>query len=92
MLKKYTIQIKPRAKNNKIEKVEAKAAKGSSPDASSEAFREKNLKVWIKAPAKEGKANAELIKTLAKYFSVPQSSINILKGHKSKTKIISINT
>ena len=54
-------------------------------------IKEKNgLKVWVNAPAEKGKANQEVIKTLSKHFSVPKSSIKIIKGHKNQNKIIKI--
>lgn len=47
--------------------------------------------VDIKAPAKEGKANFELIKFLAEVFSVPKSYIYIKVGQKSRLKLVKIN-
>ena len=49
------------------------------------------LKVKIKSPPVDGAANAELIKTLAKFFDVPKSAVEILKGNTSKSKQIKIN-
>jgi len=49
-----------------------------------------NYKVWVKAPAKEGKANEAVVKVLAKHFKVPKSSIEILSGFKYKKKVIQI--
>jgi uncharacterized protein (TIGR00251 family) len=49
------------------------------------------LKVKIKAPPVDGAANAELIKTLAVYFDVPKSAVEIVKGQTSKTKQVKIN-
>lgn len=51
---------------------------------------EKNFNVSVKAPAKEGKANLAVVKSLAKYFAVSQSRIKILSGQKSKNKIIEV--
>lgn len=48
------------------------------------------LKVKIKSPPIDGAANAELIKTLAKFFDVPKSAIEIIKGETSKNKQIKI--
>lgn len=42
------------------------------------------------APEK-GKANAGVIRLLAKYFSVPQSKISILSGKTSRNKVVSIH-
>ncbi len=44
------------------------------------------LKVYVKAPAVEGKANQALIEVLANYFNVKKSKIEIVKGEKSKVK------
>lgn len=35
-------------------------------------------------------ANIELIDVLASHFNIPKSSVNIIKGLKSKTKLIEI--
>ena len=55
-----------------------------------EKIDEKNYKLWVKAPAKENKANEAVIKVLAKYFKVPKSEIIILSGAKSKIKLIEL--
>lgn len=48
------------------------------------------LKVQIKAPPVEGKANAELISFLAKAFGVTKKAVTIERGEKSKAKRVSI--
>jgi uncharacterized protein len=48
------------------------------------------IKVKVTAPPIEGKANEALIKFLAKEFKISASSIEILKGHNSREKIIRI--
>jgi uncharacterized protein (TIGR00251 family) len=48
---------------------------------------EKEYVVSLKNPAVENKANLELIKLLGKYFSC---NINIIKGLKSRRKVIKI--
>jgi len=50
------------------------------------------LVVWVKTRPIEGKANQEVIKTLAEYFDVPQSAVNLVKGRTSKEKLFSIST
>lgn len=50
----------------------------------------KNGKVYLTAPAVEGKANKALIEFLAEHFDVKKSQITIMKGLKSRTKIIRI--
>jgi hypothetical protein len=47
-------------------------------------------RVRVDAPASENKANKRLVEILSEHFSVPKSSIKILKGFKSKDKIIKI--
>jgi uncharacterized protein len=42
------------------------------------------------APPEKGKANNDVIKTLAKYFNTNVSKIQIISGGKSKDKIIEI--
>ena len=49
------------------------------------------MKIKITAPPVEGKANAALIRFLAKEFRVPPSSIEILKGHHSREKVLKIS-
>ncbi|MCM8779661.1 MAG: DUF167 domain-containing protein [Candidatus Omnitrophica bacterium] len=46
--------------------------------------------VWIKARPVEGKANLALVKALAEYFDIPQSSIILLKGKSCKEKLFDI--
>ena len=48
------------------------------------------LKVKLNAPPDKGKANAALIELLSDYYSVPKSSIEILSGHTSRIKRVSI--
>lgn len=52
--------------------------------------KEKEGLVYVKAPAEENKANIELIKTLAKHYKVSTVQIKIIKGLKSKEKIVEI--
>jgi len=47
-------------------------------------------KVYLNAPAVDGKANKALITLLAEYFKVRKSRIEIIKGLKLKYKTISI--
>src|SRR3972149_1270861 len=46
--------------------------------------------VYVKEPAKEGRANKAVVDLLSKYFKIPKSRIVILSGMKSKQKIIEI--
>lgn len=49
-----------------------------------------HLKIAIKAVPEDGKANAHVIKFLAKHFGVPQNRVEIIKGHKNKYKSVMI--
>lgn len=44
----------------------------------------------VKSPAQDGKANHELIKLIASFFNVPQSSIHIKNGASSRKKVVEI--
>lgn len=46
--------------------------------------------VRIKAPAQEGKANAELLAFLSKVFGVPKSSLELESGANNQFKRINI--
>ncbi len=50
-----------------------------------------SLKIHLKSPPVDGKANQELIKLLAKKFDVPKSYINIKSGALSRQKLIEID-
>ena len=52
---------------------------------------ENNFAIWVKAKAVEDKANQAVIKILSEYFDKPQSKIILLKGRKSRNKIITIS-
>ncbi|HKZ22273.1 MAG TPA: DUF167 domain-containing protein [candidate division Zixibacteria bacterium] len=54
---------------------------------------EKAVGFWIihvKEPPQEDKANRAVINLLSAYFKVPKSRISILKGKKSRQKIVGI--
>lgn len=48
------------------------------------------LKVYLTAPAVEGRANKALIALFAEHFGVRKSSISIIRGEKSRDKVIQI--
>jgi len=51
---------------------------------------EGEYKVRVTAAPEKGKANGAVIDTLAEYFEVPKSSVIIVGGRSTKTKIIDI--
>jgi uncharacterized protein len=63
-----------------------------SPRAGVRAASERGLIVDVHAAADRGKANAELIATVAKALSVPRSAIVIVRGETSRHKTLRINT
>ena len=48
------------------------------------------LKVFLTKPAQDGLANRQLIELLAEHFSVKRYRIKIIKGEKSKNKLVEI--
>ncbi|MEM4367201.1 MAG: DUF167 domain-containing protein [Candidatus Anstonellales archaeon] len=50
------------------------------------------LTIYVKEKAENNKANVAVVKLLAEHFSVPSSSIRIVKGHASSRKVIEITS
>lgn len=48
------------------------------------------LKIKLKSPPVDNEANEELTRFLAKKLSISRSSVEIIKGHNQKRKIISL--
>ncbi|MBU4345698.1 MAG: DUF167 domain-containing protein [Candidatus Omnitrophica bacterium] len=48
-------------------------------------------RVYLTKPAHQGLANKQLIDLLAEYFNLKRYQIRIIKGEKSRNKIIEIN-
>lgn len=46
--------------------------------------------VAVKAPPVDGKANAAILKALAKYFRVPLSNLRMVSGFASRQKVVEI--
>jgi uncharacterized protein (TIGR00251 family) len=49
------------------------------------------VKIRLTAPPVEGKANKALVSFLSRVIMVPRSQIEILRGEKSRNKLISIH-
>jgi uncharacterized protein len=49
------------------------------------------IKIKLRAPAVEGKANAALRSFLAEELKVPEQNIALVRGQKSRDKLIRIN-
>lgn len=71
---KLAILVKPNARHEKVEEIEAGV-----------------LKVSVKSPPSEGKANEAVIAVLAKHFGVSKSAVTLLHGAKGKKKLVEIN-
>ena len=70
--------------------VNIRAVPRASRDAIAEVMGDA-LKVRIQAPPVEGKANAYLIKFLAKQWKIPKSSFEILSGATGRNKRLRIS-
>ena len=51
-----------------------------------------SIKVHLTAPPIDGKANEALVKFLAKHYNVSKSRVEIIKGHKSRDKVVKIES
>lgn len=50
-----------------------------------------SLTVFVTAPAVDDKANNSVIKLLAKHWGVSKSRVSIIKGLKSKNKVVELS-
>lgn len=50
------------------------------------------LKIYLTAPATEGKANKLLLEALAEHFNTKKNRISIIKGEKSRNKVVEITS
>lgn len=50
-----------------------------------------SLTIYLKAPPVDGKANEELINTLAKKYDVPKSNVTIKSGLSARQKLVEID-
>ena len=48
------------------------------------------LKVRVSEPAEDGKANAALIRLLAKTWQLPKSSLSLVAGHTNRRKTLAV--
>jgi uncharacterized protein (TIGR00251 family) len=51
---------------------------------------ETEFRAAVRAAPQNGEANQELLELLAQYLRVPKSTIKVLRGHASRSKIIEI--
>lgn len=50
-----------------------------------------SLRVSVTAPPAAGKANTEVIALLAAFFHVRKGAVRIVKGHRSRDKVVEIH-
>ena len=53
-------------------------------------IKNNQINIGIKSKPIKGEANKEIIKKIAKYFSISTGLVQIKSGHKSREKIIEI--
>ena len=66
-----------------------------SPNASRNemvSFTDGVLRVKVSAPPIKGKANRELITFISRLLGVSKGSINIVKGHTNRNKVVAIDS
>lgn len=73
------LRVTPKASADRIQKIEATA--DGSP----------RLKVQVTSVPEDGKANAAVIKLLAKAFRVPKTSLSVISGATDRNKLLLIS-
>lgn len=63
------------------------------PKASRNLVKEENgrLKVYLTKPPQDGLANAALISLLSEHFKIKKYQVKIIKGEKSRDKVVDID-
>lgn len=49
-----------------------------------------SIRVYLNSPPVGGKANEELIEAVAKHLGVPRGTISIVRGEKSRNKLLKV--
>jgi len=64
-----------------------------TPKASRELIKEEDgkLKAYLTKPAEDNLANLQLIDLLSEYLHTKKSLIKIIKGHKSRNKLVEVD-
>lgn len=55
-----------------------------------EEIDEAHWKVWVQAPAKQGKANEAVVQAVADHLNIPKSSITLVFGKTGREKIVDV--
>ncbi len=75
---KVTLKVAPSSKNAEVVEF--------TQDLAGKYF----MKIKVKEPPQDGKANEGVIKLIAKFFDLPKTHIEIISGHTSKQKVVNI--
>jgi uncharacterized protein len=65
--------------------------KPNARNASVTPVSDREYRISVQAPARDGKANDAVIEILADYFAVPKSKIKIIRGHTGRKKLVAID-
>lgn len=49
-----------------------------------------SLAVKVKAPAREGRANEAVVRTIAAHLGLPRKDVRLVAGYRSRTKTIEV--
>ncbi|MFA7681977.1 MAG: DUF167 domain-containing protein [Candidatus Peribacteraceae bacterium] len=67
-----------------------RAVPGAAKTRIMEVMDDESVKIAVAAPPEKGKANAELIKFLAKEFSVAKGNVEIVAGKTARVKLVRV--
>lgn len=71
--------------------IDIKAAPASNQSACTDVMADGSLKIHLKNPPVEGKANRELISLLSTMFEIPQDKIEIIRGKFQRNKTVKLS-
>ena len=81
---------KPGKRKGAADASSVEAGAGSRACAGGAAARTHSIFVEIGAQAKDGEANDELIRALAKVLKLPKRACSLVSGHKSREKVVQV--
>ncbi|TLX83014.1 MAG: DUF167 domain-containing protein [Thaumarchaeota archaeon] len=53
-------------------------------------IKDDHIEIGVMAKPLKGKANSEIIKRIAKHFGISRSSVRIVRGEKSRNKVVEV--
>ena len=53
---------------------------------------DKNYQIKVSVPPEGGKANKRVIEMLAKHLGIAKSRLEIIRGHKSRQKVVQVDS